>query len=106
MTLNVGDDQVQFHGSFEREANSLIAAIGPLSARSTVRHNVKYTGVLRGRAVIGSVYRKSDDPSSVSLLNSSTDGQRALMVISEDEIVVLEPSSPNSRPVVFKRQAK
>jgi tetratricopeptide (TPR) repeat protein len=103
MTLEITNDQIRFHGNFERDANPLSALVGILNAKSTARHRIEYTGVLRGRIVIGKVYRSSDDQAATSLLSSSTDGQKALMVMSENEIFALESSFAGSRPIVFVR---
>jgi hypothetical protein len=103
LSLNLDGDQVLLHGSFQRAANPLSAAIGMLSSNVAVRHEVQYKGTLRGRAVMGLVKRTSDEK-SLSLLGSATEPQRFLMTVSSDNLVVLYPSDVSAKPVMFKRR--
>jgi tetratricopeptide (TPR) repeat protein len=91
VALKMEGDQVLLHGSFQRDANPLSAAIGMLSSNATVRHQIQFKGTLRGRAVVGFVKRTSDQK-SLSLLGSATEPQRFLMTLSPGALTVLYPS--------------
>jgi hypothetical protein len=103
MTLERDGDQVALRGNYQRPQNSLSAALGLAGSNVLIRHEVHYSGVLRGRTVIGYVKRKSAEK-SVSLLASSSDPQKFLMVLSEQEILVLDVSSSNSQPITFAKK--
>jgi tetratricopeptide (TPR) repeat protein len=102
MTLEVEDDWARLTGSFEREADPFNALIGITKAKSTVHHQIEYFGRLRGRTVVGTVKRISDEKATGSLLaDTGTESQKFLMVISDDEIRVLEPSISTAQPATF-----
>jgi len=104
MILELTSSQVRFYGSYQRDANALSAALGLLSTKTPVRHEVDYKGVLSGRTVTGMLTRKSDE-ATASLLSGAGNPQRFLMVISESEILVLnDPASTVATPVSFKRR--
>lgn len=103
LTLEIDGDQVRLHGSFQRGANPLSAAIGILSSNETVRHELQYTGTLRGRAVVG-LFKRTSDEKSQSLFSAQTEPQRFLMIVSPDTISVLYPSENLAKPITFKRR--
>lgn len=103
MTLERDGDQVALRGNYQRQQNPLSAALGLAGSNVLIRHEVHYSGVLRGRTVIGYVKRKSDEK-SLSLVASSSDPQKFLMVISEQEILILDVSSSNAQPITFAKK--
>jgi tetratricopeptide (TPR) repeat protein len=104
MTLDIMGDQVRFYGCFERSGNSLpVAMLGQSISRRPVRHEIEYTGVLRGRTVIGKIKRSSDEQPSGNFLSSAGEPEGFLMVISEDEILALDLSYAAAKPVSFRR---
>jgi len=90
-------------GSYQRAANALSAALGMVSSSVTVRHELKFIGTLRGRAVVG-LFKRTSDEKSRSLLSAQTEPQRFLMIVSEETLTVLYPSENSAVPVVFRRR--
>ena len=102
LSLRIDGAQVRLDGSFHRDPNPF-AAFGLLASKGMVRHELQYTGKLRGRTVVGLFKRTSDEPSP-SLLNAPSEPQRFLMIISSDTLLVLHPGSTSAKPIAFKRR--
>lgn len=103
LSLRIDGDQVSLDGSYQRAANALSAALGMVSSSVTVRYELKFTGTLRGRAIVG-LFKRTSDERSRSLLSAQTEPQRFLMIVSEETLTVLYPSENSAVPVVFRRR--
>jgi tetratricopeptide (TPR) repeat protein len=103
LSLKIVGDQVSLYGSFQRGPNALSAAMGLVSSNVTVRQELQYTGILRGRAVVG-LFQRISDEKFPTLLGAQTEPQRFLMIVSPDTLTVLYPSENSAKPITFKRR--
>ena len=101
-------------GSYERPSSGLFgsALLGgsTSSGKASVRFRVEYSGTLRGRAIEAHVTRSREDATArkSTILGSSTDEIKVLMVLTDDESelrVMESPSGSDPRFYTLKRQA-
>ncbi len=102
-------------GSYEQPSSGLLFASALLggstsSGNASVRFRVEYSGTLRGRAIEAHVTRSREDatPRKSTLIGSSTDEIKVLMVLTDDESelrVMESPSGSDPRFYTLKRQA-
>jgi hypothetical protein len=112
LELQLTGEKIRISGQYERDVGALGLALlaGQIGASKQVtRHNVEFTGVLRGHTVEATVARTNDtQKTAAATMLLADDKTKVLMLLSNDEteIRVMEnPHGTNPTFYSFKRLA-